>query len=313
MCKESETKQNAVTSTAIPSWLEGASKTLTEKAVGAAEKPFEAFTGDRVAGFSPDQLNAFQKLRDFISSGETTDQIRNASNAPAQTVGTERVVDEGGNLGAMKDYFNPYVEGALQPALAKIQEAADARRKQINAGATAARAFGDARHGITESQLDLNTGRAIGETAGNFYSNAFDKTIAARQGDLNRFTDVDKTNAQFGETALNREVSGATTMQNQLLAQLQAALGAGGMQQANEQAGLDATFQEFLRKYQHDPQMLQQLSSVLSKLPYSKTQTTDATTTQPDNSLLGTAGAVGGAVAASKPVSTAIASLLMGI
>lgn len=310
MCKESKTKQNAVSTTAIPSWLEDASKTLTEKSVAAAEKPFEAYTGDRVAELNPDQLNAFQRLRDFISSGETPAQIREASTAPAQTVGTERVVDENGRLGAMKDYFNPFVEGALQPALTKIQEAADARRKQINAGATAARAFGDARHGITESQLDLDTSRAIGETAGKFYSDAFDKTIAARTGDLNRFADVDKTNAQFGETALNREISGATTLQNQLLAQLQAALGAGAIQQGTEQQKLDAVFQEFIRQYQHDPAQLQALSTVLAKLPYSKTQTTDATTTTPDNSLLGLAGSVGGSVLGSAPVSNAIAGYL---
>lgn len=313
MCKESKTKQNSTTTAPIPSWLEAASKSLTDKTMATVDKPFETYTGDRVADLTADQGNAFQLLRDFITSGETANPIRNAMTAPAQSVGTERVVDETGQLGAMKDYFNPYVEGALQPALAKITEASDARRKQINSGATAARAFGDARHGVIEAQHDLDTSRAIGETAGKFYSDAFDKSIANRQTDLSRFTDVDKTNAQFGETALNREVSGANALQTQLLQQIQALLSGGSIQQATDQSKLDAAYQEFIRQYQHDPAQLQTLATVLSKLPYSKTQTTDATATTPDNSLLGTAGAVTGSVASSTPVATAIASMLAAI
>lgn len=313
MCKESKTKQNATTVQNIPGWLEDASKSLTEKASAYADKPFEAYTGERVAGFSPDQQNAFQMLRDFIGTGGTVDTIKNASSQPAQNIGTERVVDEGGRLGAMKDYFNPYVDGALQPALAQIQKQADERRKNINSGATAARAFGDARHGILESTLDQNTSQAIGDTAAKFYSDAFDKSMNTRAADLNRFGEVDKANAQFGEQALNREISGAQTAQQALLQQLQAALQTGGLQQGVDQAGLQAAYEEFMRKNQHDPQMLAQLSAVLSKLPYSKTQTTNAESIAPDNSLLGTAGAVGGAVAGSAPVSAAIAGLLAGI
>lgn len=313
MCKESETKKNTVQTSPIPTWLEGASKTLADKSLAQADKPFEAFTGDRVADLTPDQMTAFQKLRDFISSGASVDPIKDAMSAPAQNIGTERVVDEGGRLGAIKDYLNPYVENALTPALNRIQEQADARRKQINAGATAARAFGDARHGIVESTLDKNTSQAIGDTASNFMMGAFDKSMGTRAADLNRFGEVDKTNAQFGETALNREVSGATALQSQMLQQLQSLLQGGAIQQGNEQQGLDAVYQEFIRKYQHDPQQLQILANVLAKLPYSQTKTTDETATQPDNSLLGTAGSVVGSVAASKPVSTAIATALMGL
>ncbi len=313
MCKESETKKNTVQTSPIPTWLEDASKTLTEKSAAQAEKPFEAFTGDRVADLTPDQTNAFQLLRDFISGGRPQAAAKQYGEAPAPEIGTERVVDEGGRLGAIKDYLNPYVENALTPALARIQEQADARRKQINAGATSARAFGDARHGIVESTLDKNTSQAIGDTASNFMMNAFDKSMGTRATDLNRFGEVDKVNAQFDEAALKRKLEGGNAEQAQMLQQIQALLGAGATQQQTGQAEADAIYQEFIRKYQHDPQQLQILANVLAKLPYSQVKTTDETATQPDNSLLGTAGSVVGAVAGSKPVSTAIATALMGL
>lgn len=313
MCKEQKTKQTGTQVASIPSWLESASQSLAEKSQALTDKPFEAYTGDRVAGLTADQQSAFQRLRDFIGGGTTTNASTHAMSAPAQNIGTERVVDEGGRLGAISDYLNPYVENALQPALTKIQEGADARRKQINAGATSAHAFGDARHGVLEAKHDLDTSRAMGETAGSFLKNAFDTSMGQRAADLNRFGEVDKTNAQFGETALNRELAGSNQVQSQLLQQLQAALGAGAIQQGNEQQGLDAQYQEFLRKYQHDPQQLSTMANVLKALPYTRTVNSDSATISPDNSLLGLAGSLGGAALGSAPVSNAIASYLSGI
>ena len=309
MCKESEKKTESTQTQAIPDWLESVSRSLAERTQAQAEKPFEVYSGDRVADLTGDQQTAFQKLRDFVGGGETTAPLRDAMTKPAGTVGTERVVDEDGRLGAISGYLNPYVENALQPALTKIQEQADGRRKQINAGATAARAFGDARHGIAESTLDKNTSQAIGDTASSFMMNAFDKSMATRGGDLNRFTDADLKNAQLEEQALNRGVAGSQAMQNQMLQQLQALLNAGGIQQGNEQMELDTQYQEFIRKISNDPQQLNLLASVLGRLPYSKTTTGSATETSPDNSLLGVAGALGGAVLGSNPVASALASL----
>lgn len=313
MCKEQETKQNSVQQVEIPSWLTSASQGLASKAAEAADKPFEAYTGDRVAGLTGDQTNAFQQLRDFISRGTSTNATSHAMSAPAQSIGTERIVDQGGRLGATSDYLNPYVEEALQPALTKIQEQADARRKQINAGATSARAFGDARHGVLEAKHDLDTSRAVGETASTFMKNAFDTSMGQRAADLNRFGEVDKTNAQFGEAALSRELTGSNQVQSQMLQQIQALLGGGAIQQGNEQQGLDAAYQEFIRKYQDDPTKIAAYSKALGSLPYSKTSTTDTTNTSPDNSLLGLAGSLGGAALGSAPVSNALAGYLSSI
>lgn len=313
MCKESKKSQNTTQSAPIPTWLEDASKGLVGKANEYADKPFEAYGGDRVADITADQSTAFQQLRDFISGGDTTKAARDAMTAPAQTVGTERTVDEGGRLGQISDYMNPYIEKALQPALAKVQETADARRKQINAGATAGHAFGDARHGILESTHDLNTSRAMGDTASQFMANAFDKTMATRAGDLNRFGDIDKTNAQFGETALNRELTGSNAVQQQMIQQIQALLGAGGIQQGTEQAGLDAQYQEFIRQFQDDPNKLKILSEALSRIPYSKTSTSNTDMIQPDNSGMALLGSAASAAASSAPVSAALASMLAAI
>ena len=180
MCKESKKQESTTSTSSIPAWLEGVSQKVATKAGDLTDKPFESYTGQRVADFSGDQMSAFQKLRDLVSGGETPAAIGKYTNAPAQNIGTERVVDEGGRLGQIADYMNPHVAGALQPALAKIQEQADAQRKRLSAGATSAGAFGDARHGVVESKLDQNTSQAMGDTASQFYMNAFDRAMGQR-------------------------------------------------------------------------------------------------------------------------------------
>jgi hypothetical protein len=234
--------------------------------------------------------------------------------APAQSVSTERVVDESGRLGAISDYINPNVEAALQPALRAIQEAADKQRKQIGAQATMSGAFGDARQGVLESQLGRETSTAMGDTAAKFYQDAFDKAMAARTGDIGRMLTTDTTNANLAEQALGRLLTGATTQQNlassdqnRMLQAIQALLSGGTLQQQTEQAGDTAAYQEFLRQQGWDASTLQVLANALKAAPYDKTDTknTTQTVTEPNNALSGLLGSIGGKVA-----SAAISSLI---
>lgn len=305
MCKDTEKKSE--TKTNIPQYVEDAGKLLVSKATDVAEKPFTPYTGDRFAGFTPDQQTAFQKIRDLASSApgvgqEALGMIRNFGNAPAQNVSTERVVDEKGRLGAISDYFNPYVDNALQPALRKIMEAADAQRKQIGASATSSGAFGDARHGVVESNLNRNTSTAIGDTASQFYTNAFDKAMANRASDLNRFLSADTTDANFAEQGLGRQLTGANSLvsnaqadQQRQLQALQALLGSGNQQQGQAQLKKDFDFNEFMRQQGWDADVLGVLGAALAAAPYEKSQTT--TETGKDNSLIGALGSVVGSVA----------------
>ncbi len=312
MCKESTKTQT----TSLPQWLDTASQGVVDKATKLADTPFKEYTGQRVADMTADQQSAFQKIRDLIANapqvaGDAIGGAREYADAAAQKIGTERSVDQGGRLGAFQDYMNPYVTGAINPAVQKIMDAAAAQRKQIGAGATAAGAFGDARHGIAEGQLNLNTQRSVGETVGSMMMSAADRAAANRQTDLGRFLDVDKTNAAANETALARKLTGtgaildrAAQDQDTKLKAIQSLLSSGTIQQTNKQAGLDAMFQEFMRG-QTDPFMkLQALSDVLRGVPHGST----TTSTSPDNTGMGLLGGALGSFAGSAAGSQAIAT-----
>jgi hypothetical protein len=258
MCKESEKEQTSTTT--LPGFVNTAAQNTVNQVSNLANKPFESYKGDRVADFTDDQLAAFQGIRDFVKnstgSQEAADGARDYASAPAQSVSTERIVDENGKLGAIADYFNPFVEQALQPAIRKIQENADQQWKRIGAVATGSGALDDSRRGILESRLFQDTSTAIGDTASNFMMQAYNNAMNQRANDKTQFLDADTRNANFEEQSLDRLFRGTQSLpaaEQQQLAVLQALLGAGNQQQANQQAGLDADYQEFLREYGHDP------------------------------------------------------------
>jgi len=311
-------KSKTVTEVKVPAYIEEAGKDVISYARRLRDKPFQPYTGDRVAEFSGDQTSAFQMLRDMIAGapqvgGEAMSGARAYGTAPAQHLETERIVDENGRLGAISDYMNPYVEQALQPALRKIYEAADAARKRIGAGATSAGAYGDARHGILEANLNRDVATAAGDTAAQFYMDAFREALGLRGQDLARMTDLDKTNALFQEQALERLLKGSGALldfagqdQQQQLQAIQALLQSGGLQQAKEQAELDALYQEFLREYGHDFDVLSAMASAISGVPYSRTQVT----TQPNNSGFGFLGSALGSLLGTEAVGGAIAAMI---
>jgi hypothetical protein len=223
-----------------------------------------------------------QKATDLANKPVTMPKLEIAALNADQQSAFQKVRDLAGAPGMSTERVNP--------AFQKIDEAEAAGRKRIGAGATSAGAFGDARHGI----LEVGNVKAAQEARAGAAFEAFDKALAARQTDLTRFTDVDKTNF------------------NNTLQSIQALLTTGGIQQGQDQAENEAVFNQFMAQYGHDFDVLAALRDAISGAAGAagKTTTTEGTETTPDNSILQTVGGVAGKLASSKPVAGAIASII---
>lgn len=224
---------------------------------GINNTPYQAYGGQRVAGFDPDQTNAFN-------------QVRSLSSAPS--VLNERLVDEGGRLGKISDYIDPYVAQTLQPAIRNIQEAGQQQRMDIGDQAQSAHAFGDARHGIVEGMQMRDESRNIGDLSAQKYSDAYNTAMAERG--------ADRTSLATGEQ---------DRMQRAL-----ALLGVGDRGQAQQQKGLDTQFEEFQRKGEDPYRKLDAILSFLTGNPASR----DVTTTTSNNNNNWLAQLLGGAAGA---------------
>lgn len=234
-----------------------AAKLALQRVTGINNGQYKSYTGQRVAGFNPDQKDAFNMVRDF-------------STAPS--VLSERLVDENGKLGKISDYMDPYVAATLTPAIRDMQKAGMQQRIGIGNNATSAGAFGDARHGIVEGMQMRGEQQDIGDLSAQKYSDAYNTAMSERG--------ADRTSLAGGEQ---------DRMQRAL-----ALLGVGDRQQQANQQGLDNKYQNYQSQQDYK---FRQLDALLSFLTGNKTSQGSTTTTTPNsnNILAQLLGAAGGA------------------
>lgn len=180
-----------------------------------------------LAGFSPQQQQALnntswlsgQNLSELFGFDQASNVFANVANSQPITVGnsggTQRIVDENGFLGAISDYMNPYTENILQPAIRKINEASDRRRKQIGHSANMSGAFGDARHAISEGLNEEGTKEQISDATGIAYKMAFDDAMGRRTGDAQRKLTADMSDQGAMLSQLGTILNAGSLMNNQ--------------------------------------------------------------------------------------------------
>ncbi len=84
--------------------MSNAGQDIWGKATNFFDQGFQTYGQPRQAGFRPDQTDAFAQLRQYVGgyndpTGQATDMMTSGATAPAQSIDTERIVDEGGRLG----------------------------------------------------------------------------------------------------------------------------------------------------------------------------------------------------------------------
>lgn len=238
----------------IPQWLQDAGKSTYDKGLSLYNAPFVAppSADQRVAGFSPDQTSAFGLLRDMVNSG-------GGAYGDLFTQGTNLIANPGSGL-------SPYVDATLAPTIRNINEAATAQRGQVGDQATGAGAYGDARHGVLEGQVNRNADLAIGDATGKAYADAYN-AAAARGGAL---------------------VGAAGQGQGDFLSRIQAMLGTGQQQQQQAQSKADVGFQNYQLEQQSPYDKLAALLSSFTGSPYNRTTTSSSSSgVSPLFSLLG--------------------------
>ena len=319
--------EKKTTDTTLPSYLSNAAQQNVANAAALTSQPFQAYTDPRVSERNATQNTASGLLK--AAAGTTNPYTSDIAGAykslidtPAATITAPSIIGPNTNVNTstIQDYMNPYLEAALQPQLQAIARQGDADRKRLNASATFSGAFGDARHGVEASNQSRDENILTNNTIGQGYSNAFNTAAGLRGTDITNAINTQNLTAQNREAALARAAAGGTDLmgldkyntgrQVDLANALEAQ---GSKEQANNQAQLDAQYQDFLRKQGYGPDMIKLFTSVLAGTPHDQSQT--STTEAPDNSgygilsaLLGTAAsaalapATGGASLAAAPL-----------
>lgn len=181
---------------------------LYNRAKGVANQPFVPYTGPRVAGFNPDQLQGFDATRNMFGQSMSFDprqKLNTLANQSTPTVtpftGSATDINRSNirdvtpqsllntNLSA---YQNPFQSQVIDNTLGDLNRA---RQMQIQSDQDAAigrGAFGGSRSALLESETNRKFAEQAAKASGNLRSQGFDRATSLAGQDIGRQFDADR-------------------------------------------------------------------------------------------------------------------------
>lgn len=216
---------------------------LYNRAKGIAGQPFVPYTGARVAGFNPDQLQGFDATRSSFQ-----DSMSYNPRGLLSDMGTQPL--------DIQSFQNPYNTQVIDQSLADLDRARQIRLQSDQDRAIGAGAFGGSRSALLEAETNRNFADAAARTSSNLRQSGYNNSLNAAMQDRNFRSGIQ---------------SGLLGDQYRNLGLLS---GIGTQQQGLQQAGMDAGYNEFLRALGYGPQQLGLLSGAVFGMTPSEIQST---------------------------------------
>lgn len=270
MCAPSQpaapSSQN-VTQTSIPEYARPYVERMLGKAEAFSDTPYQAYGGERIAGFDPMQKQAFQEAQNLGPAQQlgTGTQLAGMAGLGSLMAG-QNYANQATNPNAIQSYMSPYIQGALAPQLQEARRQSDISGLQNIGQATRAGAFGGSRFGLQEAERQRNLGTLQNQIYGTGMQNAFQNAAQAQQ-----------FGATLGLQGMGQGLQAASTLGQlgqtqfgQQQAAMQARASAGAQQQALEQQKLQQQYQDFLAQRGYPQQQLAFMSDMLRGLPLSQ-------------------------------------------
>lgn len=276
----------SVTQTSIPEYARPYVERMLGKAEAVSSQPYQAYGGERLAGFSPMQQQAFQNVQNMQPSQQlgTATQMAGLAGLGSMRAG-QNYHNMATNPFATQAYMSPYIQNALQPQMYEAQRQSDIMGQKNAAQAVGAGAFGGSRFGLQEAERQRNLGQNLSNIYGTGMQNAFQNAQQAQQ-----------FGSTLGLQGLGQGLQAAGQLgqlgQQQFGQQkdiINALSTAGGQQQGLEQQRLQQQYQDFLTQRGYPQQQLSYMSDMLRGLPLS--QSTQSMYQAPPSMLTQMAGA----------------------
>jgi hypothetical protein len=273
-----------VTQTAIPEYARPYVETMlgkTEALTDINQNPYQAYGGQRIAGFNPTQERAFQNVANQQVAGQVGAGTALAGTAGLGSIGTANQLGQVGqqyanqvtNPYAQQAYMSPYMQNVVD--VQKNEALRDAQMRNVGANLGAARqgTYGGARQVLAEQERNRNLQQQMANIQATGTQNAFQAAQQAQQygaglglqglqGQLAGYGQAGQlagTLGQLGQTQFGQQQAITQGLQN-----------VGAVQQAQAQQGLDMAYQDFLKQRNYPYQQLAFMSDMTRGLPLSQ-------------------------------------------
>jgi hypothetical protein len=256
-----------VTQTSIPDYAKPYVERMLGKSEALSGTPYQAYGGERLAGFTPMQQQAFQGVANLQPAQQLGVATQMGGIAGLQGLGAgAQYAQQATSPGAMQAYMSPYTDLALEPQLREAARRSAIEGQMNQAQAVQRGAFGGSRSGLIEAERQRNLGQLQSDIYGRGMQTAFEQARQAQQFGA----DLGLRGAGMGLQAAGQLGQLGQTQFAQQKDILQGQLSAGEQQRALEQQRLAQQYQDFQNQRQYPYQQLAFMSDMLRGLPLSQ-------------------------------------------
>lgn len=218
------------TSVKDPKYLKEAKKDVIRRGTAIADRPYQRYTGPRIAGLSDNERSALEL------AGRGSAESRKYLTRAGEELDKSALEYNAENL---KGYMNPYIDEVLQPQLRENNRAYERERTRL--GNSDASVWGGDRSAFAASELERGHRESISDITNKTYSEAFD--AATR----NFFTDTARR--QAAASSYQKLGEGLSALDTQDIQNLMAT---GGVERLLRQAQMDSEYADFLEERDWD-------------------------------------------------------------
>jgi hypothetical protein len=296
----SSTPSTTTTVSDIPDWAKGYAQETLAKAQALTSQPYQTYGAERIAGFSPLQLQAQQGIAKLTPAGQVGEASDIASLAGARAFQAGQYQPgqyTGGTFtpGAAGFYMSPFIEQAMAPQLREAQRSSDILGTQQAGQAVQAGAFGGSRAGLLEAERQRNLATQMGDIRARGYQSAYEQAANQFNADMQRRMQAQQLGEQsrqfgagLGIQGLNTALQAASQLGNlgqTQFGQQKDILGmqsaAGAEQQALRQQGLSQAYQDFMEQQNYPYRQLGFMSDMIRGLPLGQQSSQQVYAAQP--------------------------------
>ncbi len=207
----------------LPEWARGYAKNTLEKTAALSEKPYQAYEGARISGFSPMQLQSQQNAANMQTSGATGAGINVAAEAAGRGLGTNYQAGQFQNQfqapdqyqagrfradrigtqsftqpGAAEDYMSPYMQNVVDIQQREARRASQIAGQGQQAEAVGRGAFGGSRDALMRAERERNLATQLGDIQATGQQAAFTQAQQQFNADQARRLAAQQANQQYG-------------------------------------------------------------------------------------------------------------------
>lgn len=247
-----------------PGYISEQNKANIALANEIANKPFNPYTGQRIAALDPGQTMAANAAIALGGQGQSLAQ---------------RGFNILGGIGSAADrisaYQNPFTSEVIDRSLSDLDRKRQMQLQQSAGQSLANRAFGGSRQAVREALTNEAFARQAGDMAANLRLQGFNTALGAAQQDVLQQQNLAQALQQSGYGALGQAGQ------------------AGDFLRGFQQQSLDKEYGDFLERENYDLRRLGILQSAVQNAPFQS-----STTTSQGRDMLGTGIQIAGVAAA---------------